>query len=280
VGALAVNRKLGIVSWLRGMSALVPDPVAGLRSRQEAVAAEKAGDFLNAGLHYEKLSLWDKALECYEKAEEYHLAGQLCLRLGHKEVAAEWFLLSNEKLRAAQLYRELGKRRKAAEAYVKAGASLEAAAEFLEAEARQGGRDSRAGGNLVRAIEAHERAGLREGGRLSEATGDGARKPREPLSGGGANSRSRGSATAPEDCSRKRETGQALDLYERAARFVSRRSSRKARDAPEGGGALRKSGAVEKAAELYERRGCARGGEPRGDARLSAGDAAPRPRRS
>jgi len=131
--ALAVNRKLGIFSWLRGMSTLVPDPVAGLRSRQEALAAEKAGDFLNAGLHYEKLSEWDKALECYEKAEEYHLAGQLCLRLGHKEVAAEWFLLSNEKLRAAQLYRELGKRDKAAEAYVKAGASLEAAAEYLEA---------------------------------------------------------------------------------------------------------------------------------------------------
>src|SRR5262245_46501893 len=88
--ALAVNRKLGILSLLRGVSKLVPDPVAGLRSRQEAVAAEKSGDFLNAGLHYEKLSEWDKALECYEKAEEYHLAGQLCLKLGHKEVAAEW----------------------------------------------------------------------------------------------------------------------------------------------------------------------------------------------
>src|SRR5512145_3088680 len=159
-GAHALNRKLGLFSWLRGVSTLVPDPVAGLRSRQDAVTAEKGGDFLNAGLHYEKLSEWDKALECYEKAEEYHLAGQLCLRLGHKEVAAEWFLLSNDKLRAAQLYREIGKREKAAEAYVKAGASLEAAAEYLEA-----GKHGKAAeiyeraGNLLRASEAHERGG-------------------------------------------------------------------------------------------------------------------------
>jgi tetratricopeptide (TPR) repeat protein len=158
--ALALNRKLGIISWLRGVSALVPDPVAGLRSRQEADGAKKAGDFLNAGLQYEKLSEWDKALECYEKAEEYHLAGQLCLRLGHKEIAAEWFLHSDEKLRAAQIYRELGKHEKAAEAYVKAGASLEAAAEYLEA-----GKHEKAAaiyersGNLVRASEAHERGG-------------------------------------------------------------------------------------------------------------------------
>ena len=116
------------------VSSLLGGPVSGLRARQEASSAEKAGDYLNAGLQYDKLGEWEKALDCYRrKAEEYHLAGELCLRMGHREIAAEWFVLSNEKLRAAQLYRELGKHDKAAEAFVKAGASLEAASEYLEA---------------------------------------------------------------------------------------------------------------------------------------------------
>jgi tetratricopeptide (TPR) repeat protein len=276
--AVAVNRRLGIFSWLRGMSTLVPDPVAGLRSRQEAVAAQKAGDFLNAGLHYEKLSEWDKALECYEKAEEYHLAGQLCLRLGHKEVAAEWFLLSNEKLRAAQLYRELGKRDKAAEAYVRAGASLEAAAEYLEA-----GKHGKAAeiyeraGNLVRASEAHER-----GGDFQKAA--------ECLKRHAAELESRGShyRAASQDAEIARlchragrlfekagETERALELYERggqvrlAAQLAERLElHRRAAEL------YRKAGAVEKAAELYERAGDAReAANLLGDARLSAGDA-------
>jgi tetratricopeptide (TPR) repeat protein len=277
--AVAVNRKLGIFSWLRGVSTLVPDPVAGLRSRQEAVAAEKSGDFLNAGLHYEKLSEWDKALECYGKAEEYHLAGQLCLRLGHKEVAAEWFLLSNEKLRAAQLYRELGKREKAAEAYVKAGASLEAAAEYLEA-----GKHGKAAeiyeraGNLVRASESHER-----GGDFAKA-GDCLKRQVTELESRGSHYRA-----AAQDLEIARlchragrlfekagETEQALELYERggqvrlAAQLAEKLAMhRRAADL------YRKSGAVEKAAELYEKAGDAReAANLVGDAKLSAGDAA------
>jgi tetratricopeptide (TPR) repeat protein len=277
--ALEVNRKLGILSWLRGVSTLVPDPVAGLRSRQEAVTAEKAGDFLNAGLHYEKLSEWDKALECYERAEEYHLAGQLCLRLGHKEVAAEWFLLSNEKLRAAQLYRELGKREKAAEAYVKAGASLEAAAEYLEA-----GKHGKAAeiyeraGNLVRASEAHER-----GGDFAKA-GDCLKRQVAELDSRG--SHYRGAAQDLEIarlCHRAGrlfekagEMGEALELYERGGqvRLAAQLAEKLAmhRRAAE---LYRKAGAVEKAAELYEKAGDAReAANLVGDARLSAGDAA------
>jgi len=277
--ALAVNRKLGIFSWLRGMSTLVPDPVAGLRSRQEALAAEKAGDFLNAGLHYEKLSEWDKALECYEKAEEYHLAGQLCLRLGHKEVAAEWFLLSNEKLRAAQLYRELGKRDKAAEAYVKAGASLEAAAEYLEA-----GKHGKAAeiyeraGNLVRASEAQER-----GGDFQKAA--------ECLKRHVMELESRGShyRAAAQDLEIARlchragrlfekagDAGEALELYERGGQIrLAAELAEKLEMHRRAAELYRKAGAIEKAAELYERAGDAReAANLLGDARLSSGDAA------
>ncbi len=277
--ALAVNRKLGVLSWLRRVSNLVPDPVAGLRSRQEAAAAEKSGDFLNAGLHYEKLSEWDKALECYEKAEEYHLAGQLCLRLGHKEVAAEWFLLSNEKLRAAQLYREIGKREKAAEAYVKAGASLEAAAEYLEA-----GKHGKAAeiyeraGNLVRASEAHER-----GGNFAKA-GDCLKKQVAELEGRGSHYRA-----ASQDLEIARlchragrlfekagEAEKALELYEQGGqvRLAAQLAEKLAmhRKAAE---LYRKAGAIEKAAELYEKAGDLReAANLVGDAKLSAGDAA------
>jgi tetratricopeptide (TPR) repeat protein len=277
--AVAVNRRLGVLSWLRGVSTLVPDPVAGLRSRQEAAAAEKAGDFLNAGLHYEKLSEWDKALECYEKAEEYHLAGQLCLRLGHKEVAAEWFLQSNEKLRAAQLYREIGKREKAAEAYMKAGASLDAAAEYLEA-----GKHGKAAeiyeraGNLIRASEAHER-----GSDFARA-GDCLKKQVAELEGRGSHYRA-----ASQDLEIARlchragrlfekagNAQEALELYERggqvrlAAQLAEKLSlHRKAAEL------YRKSGAVEKAAELYEKAGDAReAANLLGDAKLSSGDSA------
>jgi tetratricopeptide (TPR) repeat protein len=277
--ALEVNRKLGILSWLRGVSTLVPDPVSGLRSRQEAAAAEKAGDFLNAGLHYEKLSEWDKALECYEKAEEYHLAGQLCLRLGHKEVAAEWFLLSNEKLRAAQLYREIGKREKAAEAYVKAGASLEAAAEYLEA-----GKHGKAAeiyeraGNLVRASEAHER-----GGDFAKAGGCLKRQVTELESRGSHYRAAAQDLEIARLCHRAGrlfekagETEEALELYERGGqvRLAAQLAEKLAmhRRAAE---LYRKAGAVEKAAELYEKAGDAReAANLVGDARLSAGDAA------
>jgi serine/threonine protein kinase len=277
--AHAVNRKLGILSWLRGVSTLVPDPVAGLRSRQEAVAAEKSGDFLNAGLHYEKLSEWDKALECYEKAEEHHLAGQLCLRLGHKEVAAEWFLLSNEKLRAAQLYRELGKHEKAAEAYAKAGASLEAAAEYLEA--RKHGKAAEIyerAGNLVGASEAHER-----GGDFKRA-GDCLKRQVVELESRGSHYRaasqdleiSRLCHRAGRLFEKAGEAESALELYERGGQVrLAAQLAEKLELHVRAAELYRKAGAVEKAAELYERAGNAReAANLLGDARLSSGDAA------
>ncbi len=276
--AHALNRKLGILAGLRGIAGLVPDPVAGIRSRQEAVAAERAGDFLNAGLHYEKLSLWDQALECYEKAEEYHLAGQLCLRLGHKEVAAEWFLLSNEKLRAAQLYRELGKREKAAEAYVKAGASLEAAAEYLEA-----GKYGKAAeiyeraGNLVRASEAHER------GKDFQKAGDCLKRQVTELESRGSHYRAASQEMeiarlchrAGRLFEKAGETREALALYERGGQIrLAAQLAEKLEMHRRAAELYRKAGAVEKAAELYERAGDAReAANLVGDAKLSAGDA-------
>jgi tetratricopeptide (TPR) repeat protein len=275
---VAVNRKLRISSWLRGVSELVPDPMAGLRSRQEADGSLKSGDFLNAGLQYEKISEWDKALECYEKAEEYHLAGQLCLRLGHKEIAAEWFLLSDEKLRAAQIYKELGKHDNAAEAYVKAGASLEAAAEYLEA-----GKHAKAAeiferaGNLLRAAEAHERGGdFRKAGEILK-------KQASELDSRGSHYRS-----AAQDLEIARlchragrlfekagEVAEALELYERGGQIrLAAQLAEKLEMHRRAAELYRKAGAIEKAAELYERAGDAReAANLLGDARLHAGDA-------
>ena len=156
---VALNRRVGVLSLLGELGErLFGSHVAGLKARGEAVSAEKTGEWLTAGLHYDKLGDWEKALDCYEKAEEYHLAGEICVRLGHKDVAAEWFLLSDEKLRAAQLYKELGQHKKAAEAFLKAGSSLEAAPEFLEAgEFDKAAEIYERSGNHLRVAEAYER---------------------------------------------------------------------------------------------------------------------------
>ena len=110
---LALNRKFGLLSFLRELGErLFGSRFAGLKARGEAVSAEKTGDWLSAGLQYDKLGDWEKALDCYEKAEEYHLAGEICVRLSHKDVAAEWFLLSDEKLRAASSTKSSGNMKK------------------------------------------------------------------------------------------------------------------------------------------------------------------------
>jgi tetratricopeptide (TPR) repeat protein len=276
---LAVNRRLGLFSSLGGLASnLVSEPVSGLRSRQEALTAEKTGDFLTAGLQYDKLGDWEKALDCYEKAEEYHLAGELCLRLGHKEVAAEWFLQSKEKLRAAQLYRELGRHDKAADAYSKAGASLEAAAEYLEA-----GKHARAAeiferaGNLLRAAEAHER-----GGDFQAAATSFTRQVME-LENRGSHYRS-----ASQDAEILRLCHRAARLFEKAGdleqaiQFYDKGGQvRIAAQLAENLGQhrraadlFRRAGATEKAAELYERAGDAReAANLLGDAKLSGGKA-------
>ncbi len=276
---LAINRRLGLFSHFRDIvSRLLGKSVEGLRSRASATAAEKSGDFLTAGLSYDRLGDWEKALDCYEKAEEYHLAGELCLRLGHKEVAAEWLSLSNEKLRAAELYRELGRHQKAAEAYTKAGSSLEAASEYLEAGmyAEAAAIYERAG-NLVRAAEAHER------GSDWKAAGECLFRQVMELDSRGSHYRSASQdAEISRLCHRAGklfekagEKERALELYERGGQL------RLAADTAERLGQFRraaelyrKAGSTEKAAELYERAGDAReAANLLGDERLSGGNA-------
>ena len=72
-----VNQKVGILSLVGSVGArLFGARVEGLKVKGGAVAAEKSGDWLTAGLHYDQLGDLDKALDCYEKAGEYHLAGE------------------------------------------------------------------------------------------------------------------------------------------------------------------------------------------------------------
>jgi tetratricopeptide (TPR) repeat protein len=128
--------------------------------RREALRAEKAGDWSGAGQIHEELGDLDRALDCYERGEEYHLCGELCLRMGRKDYAAEWFILSGEKVRAAQLYLEAGQPARAAEIYLEAGSVLEAAATFGKAgKFEQAGELYAKGGYYLKAGVAFESAG-------------------------------------------------------------------------------------------------------------------------
>jgi len=128
--------------------------------RREARKAEGAGDWSSAGHIYEELGDLNRALDCFEQAEEYHLCGELCVRMGRKDFAAEWFLLAKDRKRAARLYEEAGKRDRAAEVYLEAGSFLDAAAMFGKA-----GKFDRAGelyakgGYYLKAGVAFESAG-------------------------------------------------------------------------------------------------------------------------
>jgi eukaryotic-like serine/threonine-protein kinase len=277
--AVAINRKLGLLSFVGDVaSRLLGKPVEGLRFRAEAASSEKSGDFLNAGLAYDRLGDWEKALDCYEKAEEYHLAGELCLKLGHKEVAAEWFLLSDEKMRAAELYRELGRHEKAAEAFTLAGSSLEAAAEYLEA-----GKHSEAAaiyeraGNLVRAADAHER-----GSDWRAAATSLAQQVTELESRGSHYRSASQDAEITRLCHRAGrlfekagEIERALKLYERGGQLrLAAATAERLGQLRKAAELYRKAGSTEKAAELYERSGDAReAANLLGDERLSGGDA-------
>jgi len=276
---VVLNRKVGVLSFVGGFGErLFGSHVAGLKARSEAAAAEKTGEWLQAGLHYDRVGDWEKALDCYEKAEEYHLAGELCVRLGHKEVAAEWFLLSDEKLRAAQLYKELGNHAKAAAAYAKAGSSLEAAAELVEAgEFEKAAEIYERSGNHVRAAETYER-----GGELGHAGESLARQVVE-IEGRGSQFRSASQEAelarlchrAGRHFEKAGEEGRAVELYERGGQF------RLAAALAERGGDLRraaelwrKAGSTRKAAELYEKVGDGReAANLLGDEKLSGGDA-------
>ena len=151
-----------------GLAATLAGPyVQGWARRLAIWRAERRGDWLEAGLLHEEQGDLDRALDCYDRAEEYHLCGEICYQLGRKDYAAEWFLLSKEKKRAAALFEELEQFPRAAEVYVELGSSLDAAQAFSKA-----GNFSRAGeiytetGRYAKAAEAFEQAG--EFGRAAE----------------------------------------------------------------------------------------------------------------
>ena len=129
--------------------------------RREAARAERARDWFGAGQLWDELGNLDKALDCYEKGEEYRMCGEICLRMGRKDYAADWFVLGNEKVRAARLFAEAGKLERAAEIYLDAGSALEAAAMFGKA------------GNFERAGELYTRGGYYlKAGVAYESAGD------------------------------------------------------------------------------------------------------------
>lgn len=276
---LILNRKLGIFALVGSAGdRLLGSRVEELKTRSEASSAEKSGDWLTAGLHYDKIGDWEKALDCYEKAEEYHLAGEICLRLGHKDVAAEWFLLSDEKLRAAQIYKELRKHGKAAEAFLAAGSSLEAASEFIEA-----GRFDEAAeiyersGNHLRAAEALER-----GGDLERAAESFARQVAE-IEGRGSHYRAASQdAELARLCHRAGRAfekagnaDRAIEMYERGGQLrLAAGLAEKTDHIRRAAELWRKAGSIQKAAELYEKAGDAReAANLLGDEKLSGGDA-------
>ncbi len=99
----------------------------------EAKRAESAKDWPRAGLLYEEAGELNKALDCFEKAAEYSMCGELCVRMGRKDYAAEWYVLADEKKRAAALFKEAGQFDRAAEVFLEAGSSLDAAQAFVKA---------------------------------------------------------------------------------------------------------------------------------------------------
>ena len=162
------NRRLRLTQRIWGLATTLVNPYLQAFARRLAIRrAERLGEWLEAGLLHEEQGDLDRALDCYESAEEYHLCGEICFRLGRKDYAAEWFLLSKEKKRAAALFEELEQYQRAAEVYVELGSKLDAAQAFLKAR-----NFSRAGeiyaeaGRYANAAEAFEQAG--EFGRAAE----------------------------------------------------------------------------------------------------------------
>ena len=59
------------------------------QTRRGAEKAERSKDWLQAGLGYQQIGDFDRALDCFENAGDNHLAGELCLEMGHAEIAAD-----------------------------------------------------------------------------------------------------------------------------------------------------------------------------------------------
>lgn len=125
----------------------------------EAKRAESAKDWPRAGMLYEEAGELNKALDCFEKAEDYSMCGELCIRMGRKDYAAEWFVLAGEKKRAATLYKEAGQFDRAAEVFMEAGSSLDAARAFVKAgQYEKAAKIYTSSGDYLKAGDAYEKA--------------------------------------------------------------------------------------------------------------------------
>jgi tetratricopeptide (TPR) repeat protein len=156
---LSGRTKFGDSIRKQGQALLTP-ALKPLKDQFEAQRAEKTGDWVEAGNLYEQAGKLEQALDCFEKGEAYERCGEICVRMGRKDYAAEWFLFAGEKKKAAALFGETGRFDKAAEAYLEAGSTLDAASAFTRAGNHvQAAEIYLAGDNFVRAGEAFERAG-------------------------------------------------------------------------------------------------------------------------
>jgi tetratricopeptide (TPR) repeat protein len=125
----------------------------------EAKRAENAEDWPRAGLLYEEAGELNKALDCFEKAEDYSMCGELCIRMGRKDYAAEWFVLAGEKKRGAALFKEAGQFDRAADVFLEAGSTLDAAQAFVKAgQHGEAAKIYASSGNYIKAGDAFERA--------------------------------------------------------------------------------------------------------------------------
>jgi tetratricopeptide (TPR) repeat protein len=112
----------------------------------EAVKREKAGEFVSAGLAYEKLKKPERAAELYEKGGDFIKAADAYESMGRMEKVGEMYEKAGDLRKAAdtrmyfgdfpgaaRLYNQLGDKRRAAEALENSGSRLAAARAYREA---------------------------------------------------------------------------------------------------------------------------------------------------
>jgi len=161
---LWLAERYGVPTWLwsalkSAVGPVLRKPILLLKARW----AESAGDCRGAAASYEEAGALAQALDCFEKAEDYHRCGELCLQMGRSDYAAEGFVLSGEKRRAAALFEEKEMYGRAAETYLAAGNGLHAAAAFAKAGQHLRAAETYAeSGDHVRAGKAFEQAGQYE----------------------------------------------------------------------------------------------------------------------
>jgi tetratricopeptide (TPR) repeat protein len=112
----------------------------------EAVKREKAGEFVSAGLAYEKLKKPERAAELYEKGGDFAKAADAYESMGRMEKVGEMYEKAGDLRKAAdtrmhfgdfqgaaRIYNQLGDKRRAAEALDRSGNRLAAARAYREA---------------------------------------------------------------------------------------------------------------------------------------------------